>query len=172
MNALHLMPRGFRLLLIQLRGSGARQSPLRAGHHRQRHFQIAQQFGAAPGRSFLLRLALRFEEQLGIVQNPFADGGRAFAPGTIQLAGFPRSAVMLGEDGRHPLAILQALTRHRHQILHGHLRQDLALAHHLLDPLRQNLHQRQPPRYPAHAAIEPARQLLQAVAEALLQLRQ
>ena len=35
-----------RLLVIQLRGSGARQTPLRAGHNRQRHFQIAQQFGA------------------------------------------------------------------------------------------------------------------------------
>jgi hypothetical protein len=41
LNALNLMPRGSRLLLIQLHGCGARQPPLRAGHHRQRHFQIA-----------------------------------------------------------------------------------------------------------------------------------
>jgi len=79
---------------------------------------------------------------------------------------------MLGEDRRHPLAILQALARYRHQKLQRHLRQDLALAHLLLDGFRQNLHQRQSPRYPAHATIEPARQLIQTVAEAVLQLRQ
>ena len=172
MNALDLMPCGFRLLVIQLRGSGAGQPPLRAVHNRHHHFQIAQQFGAGPGGSFLLRLPLRFEKQLGIVQNAFADRGRAFAPRGIQLAGFTRIAVVLGEDRGHPLAILQALARHRHQKLHRHLRQDLALAHLLLDRFRQNLHQRQPPRYPAHAAVEPARQLVEPVAEALLQLRQ
>ena len=172
LNAIDLMPRGFRLLVIQLRGSGAGQPPLRAVHNRRHHFQIAQQFGAGPGGSFLLRLPLRFEKQLGIIQNAFADRGRAFAPRGIQLAGFPRIAVMLGEDRRHPLAILQALARHRHQKLQRHLRQDLALAHLLLDRFRQNLHQRQPPRYPAHAAVKPARQLVEPVAEALLQLRQ
>ena len=99
-------------------------------------------------------------------------GGRTFAPRAIQLAGFPRIAVMLGEDRRHPLAILQALARHRHQKLHRYLRQDLALAHLLLDRFRQNLHQRQPPRYPTHAAVESARQLIEPVAEAPLQLRQ
>jgi hypothetical protein len=79
---------------------------------------------------------------------------------------------MPGEDRRHPLAILQALARHRHQKLHRHLRQDLPLAHLLLDCFRQSLHQRQPPRHPAHATIEPTRQLIEAIAEALLQLRQ
>jgi hypothetical protein len=79
---------------------------------------------------------------------------------------------MLGEDGGHPLAILQALARRRHQKLHRHLGRDFALAHLLLDRFRQSLHQRQPPRHPTHAAVEPARQLIQSVAEALLQLRQ
>jgi hypothetical protein len=88
------------------------------------------------------------------------------------LAGFTRIAVVLGEDRCHPLAIVQALACHRHQKLQGHLRQNLALPHLLLNGFRQNLDQRQPPRYPAHAAVEPARQLIQAVAEALLQLRQ
>ncbi len=172
LNAVDLMPRGFACWSIQLHGSRAGQPPLRAVHNRRHHLQIAQQFGAGPRRGFLLRLPLRFEKQLGIIQNAFADRGRTFAPGGIQLAGFARIAVMLGEDRRHPLAILQALARHRHQKLQRHLRQDLALAHLLLDRFRQNLHQRQPPRYPAHAAIEPARQLIQPVAEALLQLRQ
>ena len=117
-------------------------------------------------------MPLRFEKQRGIAQNPFADCGRTFAPRGIQLAGFPRIAVVFSEDGGHPLAILQALTGYRHQKLHRYLRQNLALAHLLLDRFRQNLRQRQPPRYPAHAAVEPARQLTEAIAEAPLQLRQ
>ncbi len=172
MNAVKVMPRSFALLVIQLRGSGTRQPTMRSVRDSGHHFQIPQQFRAGPGRSFLLRLSLRFEKQLGIIQNAFADRGRTFAPRGIQLAGFTRIAVMLGEDGGHPLAILQALAGHRHQKLQRHLRQDLALAHLLLDCLRQNLHQRQPPRHPAHTAIEPARQLIEPVAEALLQLGQ
>ena len=135
MNALELMPRSLRLLVIQLRGSGARQPPLRSIHNRHHHFQITQQLGAGPWRSFLLGLPLRFEKQLGIVQDAFTDRRRALAPGAIQLAGLARIAVMLGEDRRHPLAIFQALARRRHQKLHRHLRQNLALAHLLLDRL-------------------------------------
>jgi hypothetical protein len=41
LNALQLMPRGLALLVIQLRGSRARQSALRAVHNRHHHFQIA-----------------------------------------------------------------------------------------------------------------------------------
>jgi hypothetical protein len=44
--------------------------------------------------------------------------------------------MMLGEDRRHPLAVLQTLACHRHQELHRHLRQNLALAHLLLDRFR------------------------------------
>jgi len=41
LNALDLMPRSLRLLVIQLRASGARQPPLRAVRNRHHHFQIA-----------------------------------------------------------------------------------------------------------------------------------
>jgi hypothetical protein len=41
LNALDLMPRGFRLLGIQTHGSGARQPSLRAVHNRHHHLQIA-----------------------------------------------------------------------------------------------------------------------------------
>jgi hypothetical protein len=156
LNAIDLVSRGFRLLVIQLRGSGPRQPALRAVHNRHHHFQIAQQFGARSSRSFL-RLPLRFEKQRGIIEDAFADRGRTFAPGGIQFSGFTRIAVMFSEDRRHPLAILQVLTGHRHQKLHGHLRQDLALAHLLLDRFGQNLHQRQAPRYPAHTSVKSAR---------------
>jgi hypothetical protein len=172
LNAIDLMPRGFALLVIELRGCGACQPTMRSVRDGGHHFQIAQQFGAGPGWSFLLRLPLGFEKELRIIQKAFTDRGRTFAPRGIQLAGFTRIAVMLGKDCGHPLAILQALSCHRYQELQGYLRQDLALAHLLLDRLRQNLHQRQPPRYPAHAAIQPPRQLIESVAEALLQLGQ
>ena len=41
LNALDLAPRGFVLLVIQLRGSGAREPSLSAAHNRGHHFQIA-----------------------------------------------------------------------------------------------------------------------------------
>jgi hypothetical protein len=172
LNAGDLPARHFALLAIQLRGCRPRQSPLGAVHDGGQHLQIAQQFGSGSGRGFLLRLPLRFEKQLRRIQDAFANRGRPLAPRGVQLAGFPRITVMLGEDRRHPLAILQALARYRHQKLQRHLRRDLALAHLLLDGFRQDLHQRQPPRHPAHATIEPARQLIEAIAEAPLQLRQ
>jgi hypothetical protein len=53
------------------------------------------------------------------------------------LAGFSGITVMLRKNGGHPLAILQALAGYWHQKLHRHLRPDLALAHLLLDGLRQ-----------------------------------
>jgi len=81
-------------------------------------------------------LPLRFEEQLGIFQNAFANRTRALAPGGIQLTGLACIAVMLGEDGGHPLAVIQALARHRHQKLQGHLRRDPAFTHLLLDRFR------------------------------------
>jgi hypothetical protein len=79
---------------------------------------------------------------------------------------------MLGERRGHPLAVLRMDACRRNQILHRHVRRDFALAYLLLDGLRQKLHQRQPPRHPAHAAVKPARQFLEAVAEALFHLRQ
>ena len=67
LNAVDLMPRGFALLGLQLHGSGPRQLAMRTVHNRHHHFQIAQQFGAGSGWSFLLRLPLRFEKQLRVI---------------------------------------------------------------------------------------------------------
>ena len=41
LNPIDLVPRGFRLLFIQLCGSGAGQPPLRAVDDRHHHLQIA-----------------------------------------------------------------------------------------------------------------------------------
>jgi hypothetical protein len=139
-DPLDLLPCRGTLLVIQLHCFRAGQPPMGAIHNRGHHLQIADQFGGGPGGDLLL--PLRFEEQRGITQNAFADGGRSLPPGGIQLSGFACIAVMLGEDRRHALAVLQALPRHRNQEFHGHLRRNLALAHLLLDGLRQKLHQR------------------------------
>ena len=170
-NVRDLLARGFPLLVIQFRGRRPRQPPLRAVRDGGQHLQVAQQFGGCGGGGFPF-LPLRFEKQLRRIQEALADRRRCLAPGGIQLAGFACIAVVLRQDRGHPLAILQALARHRHQKLHRHLRGNFALAHLLLNGFRQKLHQRPPPRYPARAAIEPARQLIQPVAEALLHLRQ
>jgi hypothetical protein len=167
-NPFDLLSCSSALLVIQFRCLRASQPPMGAVHNRRHHLQIADQVGGGPWWDFLL--PLRFEKQRRIVQNTFADGGRSLPPDCIQLPGFACIAVMLGEDGGHPLAVLQALPRHRNQKLHRHLRCNLALTHLLLDGLRQKLHQGQAPRHPTHAAVEPPRQLLQAVAETLLQL--
>jgi hypothetical protein len=133
-----LLPRRGALLLVQFHCLCAGKPPLGAVHNRGHHLQIADQFRAGSRRGFLL--LLRFEKQRGIIQNTLANHSRSPAPSCIQLAGFARIAVMRGEDGGHPLAILQALPRHRHQKLHRHLRCDLAFAHLVLDGPRQKLH--------------------------------
>ena len=133
MNALDLMLDRLALLAVHFRGRGSGQTPLRPVHDRRHHLQIADQFGASSGRGVLPDLPLCFEEQLGRVQNAFAHAWRTLAPSRVQLAGFPRVGVMPGQDGGHPLAVLQVLPGHRHQILQGHLRRHLSFAHLLLD---------------------------------------
>ena len=134
-DALDLLPRGVALRRIEFCRLHAGDPPMSAAHNRGDHLQIADQFGGGPGGDFLL--PLRFEKQRRIIQNPLANRGRSPTPGGIELARFARVAVILGENGRHPLAGLQALSRHRHQKLHGHLRRDLAFAHLTLDRFRQ-----------------------------------
>jgi hypothetical protein len=170
-NASDLLARGFALLSIQFHGRRAGQSPMYAVHDGRHHLPVSAQGGGAGGGG-LRFLPLRLEKQFWLSQQALADRARPLPPSRIQLACGAGIAVVRGENRGHPLAILQALPRHRHQKLQRHLRQDLALAHLLLDRFRQNLHQRQPPRYPAHAAIKSPRQLVEPVAEALPQLRQ
>ena len=171
MQAIDLLPCCLALRAIQLACSRASQPPLRAVHNGGYHLHIAPQCGGCCCGGLLL-LPLRFEKQLRLLENALAGHRRAVAPSGVQLAGLPRIAVMLRECRRHSFAVLQADARHWQQKLHGHVCGDLALTHLLLDGFRQKLRQRQPPRYPAHAAVEPARQLLEPVAEAPLQLGQ
>ena len=80
--------------------------------------------------------------------------------------------MMRDQRGGHPCAVAGVDSCHRHQILHRHLRGELSFAYLLLDRFRQQLHQRQPPRHPTGAAVETARQFIEAIAEALLHLSQ
>ena len=142
---------------IHLRCPHAGQSPLGAVDDRGGDLQIAQQ-GGGPGRgSGRFGLRLGFEKQLGLIEQTLADQGRAVAPDGIQLPGLSRVAVMLSEHGGHPLAVVQADARDRHQKLHGHVGGELAFAHLLLEGFREKIHQGQPPRHPTEAAIKATR---------------
>jgi len=106
-------------------------------------------------------LPLGFEKQFRFGENALAGGARPFAPGGVQLPGLARVATVGDESRCHALAMLRIHTRHRHQILHGYLRGDLAFPYLLLDAFRQQLHQRQPARHPTRAPVEATPQLVE-----------
>jgi hypothetical protein len=130
------------LRLFLLRASHLRQrfgdSPSGATQDGERHIQIALHLF---DRCWLgnRRLPQRLQKQFRLGENALARHARAFAPGRVELPGLPCVAVMRDESGRHASAVVGADSRHRHQILHGHLRRDLSLAHLLLDRFRQQL---------------------------------
>jgi hypothetical protein len=105
----------FALRSIHLHHRRAGQPAMSAVHNRHHHLQIAQQLRGTRRRlGFLFGLPLRFEEQIGCIEDAFADRRRAITPGGIQLTGLPRFAVMLCEDRGHPFAVLQVDAGHRH----------------------------------------------------------
>jgi len=130
-----LAAHGLALRTIHLGGSDPSQSSLGAMDEGGGYLQIAQQGGGPGGGSLRFGLRLDFEKQLGLIEKTLADQGRAVAPSSIQLPGLPRIAGMLGESGGHPLAVVQAAARYRHQKLHGHVGGELAFAHLLLEGL-------------------------------------
>jgi hypothetical protein len=133
------------------------------------HLQIAQQFlkrGSYGGLCFPVHL----QKQLWLFEQTRPDLRRGLTPGGIQLPGLAAGEFVPREGRGHLLAVFQAATRHRHQVLHRYLRGDLARSHLLLHALRQKLHQGQATGHPTHAAIELPSQFLQSIAEALLQL--
>jgi len=139
--------------------------------YRHRHLQIAHHLFHCCRRGRRL-LTLGFEKQFRFGENALTSRARAFAPGCVQLPGLARVATVSDESRCHQLALFRIHTRHRDQILHGHLRRDLACAHLLLNAFRQQLHQCQPARHPTRAAVEAATQLVEGIAETPLHLRQ
>jgi hypothetical protein len=115
---------------------------------------------------------LDFPEQLGVFQDSFPNRRRSVSPSGIQLSCFTSGERVPRQGLGQALAVLTARPRDGHQEFHGHLGGDRPAADLLLHPFREQFHQRQAVRDPTHAAIKTARQLLQAVAEALLEFRQ
>ena len=135
-EAIDLAPRLFALCVVHP-GRRAGQPTGGAVQDRRGDLQIAHQLGGRRLGDGWLHLPLRFEEQLRLFENAGSELRRALPPGGIQLPGLPGVEPMPRQGRRHPLAVVQADARHRHQILHRHVRRDPALAHLLLDALRQ-----------------------------------
>jgi hypothetical protein len=151
---------------------GAGQTPVGAARDRYHQLQITQQFGHCVRRSIGFALPLRFQKQLGLFQNPLPNSGRSVSPGGVQLSGFPAAEPVLGQGLGHALAVCGTGSCYGHQILRRQVRRNRPAAHLLLHTFRKQFDQGQPARHPTGAAIKPAGQLLQAIAEALLQFRQ
>jgi hypothetical protein len=166
-HSIHFAARAFdrvlRLLLLAGVHSGQRFGELLvyAAQEGQRHLQIAHYLFGCRGCRWWRRLALCFEEQLRLGQDALANRARAFAPGRIELLGCACVAMLFDQDRGQAQAIVGVDPRHRHQILHRHVRGDLAVAHVLLDRFRQQIDQRQTARDPTRAAVESTRQLVE-----------
>jgi hypothetical protein len=117
-------------------------------------------------------LALRLQKQLRFIQKPLTNRSCRSSPGGIQLSRFTAAQPVARKPLGHAPAVFRARPRHRHQELHRYVRRDRAIAHLLLHAVGKQLHQAHPTRYPTRAAIETASQLLQPIAEPLLQFNQ
>ncbi len=102
------------------------------------HLQITQQFQEWRGHCGL-RFPLHLQKQLGLFEETLSDLGRGLTPGGIQLPGLPAGELVPHEGRGHLLAVFQAATRHWHQILHCHLRRELARSYLLLHAVWQKL---------------------------------
>ena len=170
-GALDLAPQFLASVAIHVLGSTCQFAAGAVGDG-DHYIQVTQQLLGRRGRWRRLHLPLRFQKQLGLLQDALPDRRRCIPPGGVQLSGLAGVERVPGERFRHARTVLQAHPRRRHQKLHGDVRRDRAASHLLLDAFRKQFHQPQPARHPTHAAIQAPRQLLQAITEALLQLRQ
>ncbi|HMD96568.1 MAG TPA: hypothetical protein VKM93_04440 [Terriglobia bacterium] len=137
-GTIKLVPHCLALVAIQL-DRGTHQSPAGAVSDGDHPLQIAQQFGDGGRRRSELALPLCFEKQLRLFENPLPNGSGGASPSRIQLPGFTAGEAVGCQRFGQTLAVLRAGTGHRHQELHGHVGGDLALAHLLLDGLRQEI---------------------------------
>ena len=149
--------------------SGPDPPPSRTAGDGPHQIEIPQQ--GVDGR-FRRGPVLGFQKQFRRVQNPLPDAWGRIAPGGVDLAGFPAAEPVPRERVGHRRTVVRVGARQRDQTLHRHMRRDPAVAHLLLHAFGKQLHQRQPARHPAHAAVEPAGQVLQAETEAVFQLGQ
>lgn len=143
---------------------GARQPSAGPAGDGQHHLQVAQQLhnrGIRNRRGD--NLAPRLQKQLRLRQDPWPCRKRSSAPGRIQFARLAGAELLIGEDLRHPPAVIDVGARQRDEIFHGHVGSDFAVAHPLLNRLGQKLDQGQAPRNPTHAPVKLPGQTLQVV---------
>lgn len=158
---------GIELVLIH-HGCRSPQTPTGPAGDGDDHRQIAQQL-IRQWRGFRLDLLLRFEKQFGVFQNALPYRRRGLAPCRVEFAGLPAREAMDSKRIGHASAILDVGARHRHQVLHRDMSRDLAYANVLLNRLREKFNQSQSAGDPTDTAIESPCQIVQTVAEALVQ---
>jgi len=151
---------------------GTQQSAIGPPRNRYDDFQIATDFHHGWRGRLRRLLPLGLQKQLRLIQKPLANRRGCSPPGGVELPRFPAAQAMPRKPLGHALAVFWTATRHWYQELHRHVRRDGAVAHLLLHTLRKQLDQPHAPRHPARAAIKTAGQLLQPIAEAMLQLHQ
>jgi len=130
------------LLFLEWREFGVQspQTSVGAMSDGRHHLQIAQKFlERGNGCRFEFGFPLYLQKQLRLFEKALSDLEWSFPPGDIQLPGLPARELVPRKRGGHLLAVLQADTRHRHQILHRHLRGDLPRAYLLLHVVRKKL---------------------------------
>ncbi len=111
------------------------------------------------------RLPLRFQKRCRFSENALANRARTFAPRGVKLRGLPCIRNSASRRRRltmrsQPSALTRAIST---RYFHRDLRSKIPIAHLPLDRFRQQLDQPQSPRYPAHAAVEAARQFSERV---------
>lgn len=127
------------LLLIQFHGHAA-QTAARSSQDGQRHIQIPLHLGNRRQRRLVGRNALGLQEQLRLGEQARSHRGACLAPGRIQLARFPATQPELRDHRGHAYTVIRMATRHRHQVLHGHVRRQRTAAHMLLHTAGKQFH--------------------------------
>jgi len=112
------------------------------------------------------------EIETRVLDQPRASVGAGLPPGLVERLDLGAGQLLAGAGAGEPRAGVAVDAGQGHQRLERRLRRDLAHAQQLLHLLGQLLDQGQPPRGPAHAATEAARQLLETQGQALAQLGQ
>lgn len=143
-------------LRVRERPGHIRVAPHGATRQGAQEIQVLEQrLCRIQGRLWLiLDLAPSLEKQQRIRDDPRAQGRRATAPGRIQTTDILRAQSVMRDRRGQRAAGLAIRARHGDQVLHGRVGADLAQAQPILNRLRELLHERQPARDPARAAVE------------------
>ena len=110
----------------------AGETPVGSPRNRYNHFQITIQFHHGRRGRLCCMLPLRLQKQLRLIQKPLANRRCSAAPGRIQLPRFSTAQPIPGKPLGQAPAVVRLGPRHRHQVLHRHMRRDPAIAHLLL----------------------------------------